>query len=162
MADLIEDLFRQNEWANLRLIEACRGLTDEQLDAAGVGAFGSIRQTLMHLVGSEAAYVRRLGGQPAPAFERGQAWPGFDAVEAVARAGATGLIERAATLNVMPESYDDGEGYDIDRTVVLVQAMDHSTEHRGQICTILTSIGVEPPALDGWTWGEDTGRIRPR
>lgn len=157
MTRLVEDLFRQNEWANLRLIAACRALTDAQLDAATVGAFGTIRQTLTHLVGGEATYVHRLGGTPARRFARDEPWPGFGALEAVVRDAATGLIERAGA-SLAPIAF---EGESTDPEVILVQALNHGTEHRGQVCTILTSLGVEPPALDGWTWGEATGRIRP-
>jgi uncharacterized damage-inducible protein DinB len=161
MANLGEDLFRQNEWANLRLIEVCRALTEQQLDASEVGAYGSIRDTLVHLVRSEGTYVRHLGGTPARTLARDDPWPGFDAIEEAARAGAAGLIERAAAAREMIAFEQDGRRYELDPAVVLVQAINHSTEHRGQICTILTSLGVEPPSIDGWTWGEATGRLRP-
>src|SRR6185503_4932910 len=54
MADLIDDFYRQNAWANLQLIEVCSALNDEQLDASAPGSYGSIRDTLVHLVGAEA------------------------------------------------------------------------------------------------------------
>ena len=34
-------------------------------------------------------------------------------------------------------------------------------EHRGQICTTLTQIGVPPPDLDGWGYAEAAGIGRP-
>jgi uncharacterized damage-inducible protein DinB len=34
-----------------------------------------------------------------------------------------------------------------------VQAINHATEHRSQIFTILTQQGVEPPSVDGRTFG---------
>jgi hypothetical protein len=32
-------------------------------------------------------------------------------------------------------------------------------DHRSQICTALTTLGVEPPAIDVWDFGIETGRI---
>ena len=43
----------------------------------------------------------------------------------------------------------------------LAQAVHHGTDHRSQICTALTSLGVEPPEIDVWAYGEATGRTRP-
>ncbi|OFW64816.1 MAG: hypothetical protein A2135_07045 [Actinobacteria bacterium RBG_16_67_15] len=61
MTDLITDLYRQNEWANLETLRICRGLSDEQLDSTAVGTYGSIRATLQHIVGAETGYAFRLG-----------------------------------------------------------------------------------------------------
>ena len=38
----------------------------------------------------------------------------------------------------------------------------HGTDHRSQVCTALTSLGVEPPEIDLWDYGEATGRTRGR
>jgi uncharacterized damage-inducible protein DinB len=43
--------------------------------------------------------------------------------------------------------------------VRLAQALHHGTDHRSQICTALTTVGVEPPSIDVWAFGLDTGRI---
>lgn len=170
MADLITDFYRQNEWANLRLIEVCRGLTDEQLDATAVGAYGSIRGTLAHLVGSEAGYVRRLGGSPRRALERGGGWPGFDVLEEVVRSSADGLIERAGAVggSTVIEAGDSGGRFELEANVMLVQAINHSTEHRSQICTILTALGALPSTgddgqtiIDAWSWADANGLARP-
>ena len=59
-ADTLTTLFRHNLWANLRLLEQCAGLSAEQLDATIPGSFGSIRETLEHIVTSEQAYYSRI------------------------------------------------------------------------------------------------------
>ena len=41
----------------------------------------------------------------------------------------------------------------------LAQVLHHGSDHRGQICTALTSLGVEPPAIDVWDYGETIGRV---
>src|SRR5688572_15344369 len=49
-----------------------------------------------------------------------------------------------------------GEPYKVPATVPLVQAINHATEHRAQVVTILTQQGVEPPDLSGWAYTEAT------
>jgi uncharacterized damage-inducible protein DinB len=34
----------------------------------------------------------------------------------------------------------------------------HGTDHRSQICTALTVLGIEPPAIDVWDYGDTVGR----
>ena len=51
--DPLTTLFRHHLWANLRLLERCAELTGEHLDATLLGTFGSIRDTLQHIVLAE-------------------------------------------------------------------------------------------------------------
>ena len=63
--DTLTTLYRHNRWANLRLLERCAGLSDEQLDATLLGTFCSIRDTLQHIVTAERSYLSRIStGQP--------------------------------------------------------------------------------------------------
>lgn len=50
MAGTLLELYRHKTWATLRLIELCQGLADEHLDATIPGTFGTVRETLRHLV----------------------------------------------------------------------------------------------------------------
>jgi uncharacterized damage-inducible protein DinB len=43
-------MYRHTTWATLRLIEHCQGLADDHLDATIPGTYGTIRDTLRHLV----------------------------------------------------------------------------------------------------------------
>ena len=57
-------LFALNQWANGRILDACVGLTPEQLDASVAGTFGSIARTLAHLVTAEDSYAARFSDRP--------------------------------------------------------------------------------------------------
>lgn len=161
MSHWIADFFRQNEWANLALIEVCRPLTEEQLDATVPGTFGSIRDTLMHIVSAEGGYAFRLGHEPSPRLLRGAAWPGFDALAGMVSAAADSLVAAADTdpTRMIRVGGDDG-AFDVEAEVILIQAFHHGTEHRGQVCAILTSLGIIPPELSSWEWGLAVGRMR--
>lgn len=39
------------------------------------------------------------------------------------------------------------------------QAVQHGTEHRRQVCCLLRALGIEPPRLDGWGFGEAEGAV---
>lgn len=161
MSHWVPDFFRQNEWANLALIESCRALTDEQLDATVPGTFGSIRDTLQHIVSAEGGYAFRLGHEPSPRLMRDAPWPGFDALVTMVRAAADGLA--AASIEAPDRVIRVGaadESFDVEAGVILIQAFHHGTEHRSQICAILTSFGVVPPELSGWDWGVAVDRMR--
>ncbi|MDX1449424.1 MAG: DinB family protein [Acidimicrobiia bacterium] len=159
MPDLPADFFRQNEWANLALIDACRGLSDEQLDTSVEGVYGSIRATLQHIVSSETSYATRLGGD-VPKLRWDDPWPGFDRLVELAK--ATGMAFVAASQDVTDEPIQLGskETYDVEPVVILTQMFHHGTEHRSQVATILTSLGIDPPDLSGWEWGLKTDRMR--
>ena len=45
-----------------------------------------------------------------------------------------------------------GQSYALPVATIYVQAINHATEHRSQIATILTQQGVEPPDVSGWAW----------
>src|SRR5256885_13996090 len=53
---------RHGIWANERLLERCRALTDEQLDLTVPGTYGTIRKTLAHIVSAEEGDLVRLLG----------------------------------------------------------------------------------------------------
>jgi uncharacterized damage-inducible protein DinB len=50
---LLATLFRHNRWANLRLLDTCAGLSDAQWQAGVLGTYGSVRDTLVHLLAAE-------------------------------------------------------------------------------------------------------------
>jgi len=54
---------------------------------------------------------------------------------------------------------DDGSESHAPRGIRLAQAIHHGTDHRSQICTALTSLGIEPPLIDVWDYGETQGRV---
>jgi uncharacterized damage-inducible protein DinB len=46
-------------------------------------------------------------------------------------------------------------------SLFLLQAVNHGTEHRSQVATILTQLGVEPPEMDGWTYFFEADKLVP-
>src|SRR4029453_13698709 len=62
-------------WATLQLIDACRPLTREQLDAPVPGTYGSILETTRHLVEADTYYLAHLTSDPAREVDSGGGGP---------------------------------------------------------------------------------------
>ena len=154
MSTTLTEIFRHNRWANQRLLEACRDLTDEQRATSVEGTYGELGYTLVHIVRAESFYLQRLTGwQPPVRWEIPGPWPGIDVLLDRARFTGDRLIEIAGQLD--PDALlEIWRGADRAPTsVVLLQAINHATEHRSQAATILTQLGIDPPTMDGWNFG---------
>jgi uncharacterized damage-inducible protein DinB len=157
MTTVLVDLFRHNTWANERMLEVCAGLDEATLDATGDGTYGSVRNTLVHLFGAQGRYVDMLQGErPATMVSENEPWPGFETLSASARETGRALEAIAGRADGMGPIRREWRGQQVELlpSLLLTQAINHATEHRAHINTILTLAGVEPPALDGWTWNE--------
>jgi len=152
MATSLTDLFRHNRWANERILEACRDLTDAQRATAVQGTYGELGYTLIHIVRAESWYLKLLTGwEPPVRWEIPGPWPGIDVLIERSRFTGYRLSELADQLD--PTAVLDVNEDKVPTSVVLVQIINHATEHRSQAATILTQLGIEPPALDGWNFG---------
>jgi uncharacterized damage-inducible protein DinB len=154
-ADSLTTLFSHNLWANLRLLERCAALSSRQLDATISGTYGSIRDTLQHIVIGEQLYFSLIStGQRYDPPEDAPPLTLAEMVESVRTTGA-GLIEWAPKVQADDTAQDDyweGTPHYAPKTIILTQVINHATEHRAQIMAILTQLGIQPPELDGWTY----------
>jgi uncharacterized damage-inducible protein DinB len=152
------EMYRHNLWATMRLLDACAALTDEQLDATMPGTFGSIRATLLHWLRNEDRYVSFLRGeQPNPRLKV-DPFPGFDALRESAELSGSALVEIAENLHedpILRTMSDEGEPVELPIMVLVIQALNHATEHRTHIASLMGAQGIEPPGSDGWTYGDE-------
>lgn len=155
--DTLTTIFRHNLWANLKLLERCAQLTREQLDASISGAFGSIGDTLQHLVTAEQNYFSRIStGQRRHRLDEAPRLTLPEMMESV-RATGLGLIEWASKVQAGDTVQMDWDGTprDVPKTIILTQVINHATEHRAQIMVTLTQLGIEPPDLQSWAYFDE-------
>lgn len=153
-------MLRYNAWATNTLFEACRALTEDQLDAHAPGASGSVRELLVHLVGAQQTLALRTNGrQHEGELHRRSDWPGFDVLcEAAAKSGEElCAIAEERDLYAEVELRYMGETSRWPRSFFLIHAVEHGTEHRTEIKLTLGAIGVETPDLDGWAYAAANG-----
>ena len=151
-------LFRHNRWANRRITEACLGLTAAQLGTSVLGTYGRMDATLAHLAAAEAGYAWRFDQDPDRFTWDEEEDPVPPVADLVRVPDATGarFVELAATTpdDRVLEYEVDGEPRRWPAWVVLGQVIDHAREHRSHVATILTQLGIEPPDMDLWAYGE--------
>lgn len=161
MNSILANLFLHHRWANARMLEACLPLTEDQLATEVAGTYGRLDQTLLHLGGAEGGYLNTLTGWLPPdgyGLGAGVAFPGVPLlVERMAMTGDA-LVEVARALPADRELADEESGQMRPAWVVLLQAAYHATEHRQQVATMLTHLGIEPPEPDLWAF--DEARVR--
>jgi uncharacterized damage-inducible protein DinB len=158
--NFLAKLFEHNNWANQKIIQACYSLSDEQLDAEPHSVTkGNIRDTLLHLVGSQAGYLSLL---TVPVEERHDVRPTFAELEESARTSGEGLLTLASGGQKLLEArLKTRDGFYTEPWVVVLQVINHATEHREQIKSMLSALGVTPPDIDGWDYGIVTDALVP-
>jgi uncharacterized damage-inducible protein DinB len=161
-------LARYNHWFNGRLYEACEKLTDEERKRDRGAFFGSIHNTLNHIVWADQLWLRRFAqsGPPSPSLDGELLDVPASAVH------ATVLFEDWAALRRKRESLDAaieawlaemppefpaavmrytntaGIAREHPAWKALTHFFNHQTHHRGQVTALLMQAGVDPGATD--------------
>ncbi|MCI0550237.1 MAG: DinB family protein [Anaerolineae bacterium] len=159
--NVLAKLFEHNNWANQKILEACAALTDEQLDAPPQSATeGSIRSTLLHLVSSQYGYLRLL---TLPLEERrDRVTVEFADIEKSLKDSGARLLELAKDVSKLPSArIQTRDDYMVEPWVLMTQIINHATEHREQVKSMLTALGITPPSIDGWDYGESVNALVP-
>ena len=158
---VLEDAFAHHVWATLRLVDTCLPLSPEQLATPVEGTYGSILETVRHLVGADASYLFSITGGRTPLIDEDHmALPELRAAMEGHGPAWSGLLAQDIDPDaIVVRHRDDGSETHASIAIRLAQAVHHGTDHRSQICTVLTTLGVEPPAIDVWDFGEQDGRV---
>src|SRR5690242_2472548 len=121
------ELIRYNNWANAQVLAACQKLDASQLAAAAPGAYGTLRDTLAHIIRAEADYVGRLTGDfPQPSFQRADS-PALADLSAFASQVADALlaaVQRIPPTDIVHEE-EDGQTADYQARALFIQVINH-------------------------------------
>jgi uncharacterized damage-inducible protein DinB len=158
--EFLVKLFEHNNWANRKIVEACYALSNDQLDTEPQSATrGTIRRTVLHLVHSQKGYLSLV---TMPVDERIDVAPTFEELLDSVNSSGQGLLALArgegASLDSRLQTKD---GFYTEPWVVMLQVINHATEHREQIKSMLSALGMTPPDIDGWDYGEATNALIP-
>lgn len=152
VADL-EGLYAYSCWANEKLFAVIDQLTDEQFTQTVAGSYGSIRNTLVHMMSAEWGWIDRCGGTPrGPALKaldyptRASVRQQWTAVEGYVKAFLSTLSDRDLERDV---DWSFGAGTHRTRLGdLLLHSIVHATHHRGQVSLLLRSLDVTPGNFD--------------
>jgi uncharacterized damage-inducible protein DinB len=160
-SSLLADAFGHHVWATLQLIDSCLPLSEAQLATTVRGTYGSILDTMRHLVGGDVSYLFVVtGGRVGEIAEAEMSLPELRlAMEANGPAWTALIAEDPSPNVVVTRHREDGTDSHAPMGIRLAQAIHHGTDHRSQICTALTTLGFEPPAIDVWDFARSEGRL---
>ncbi len=145
-----------NRWANERLYQVCANLSDPGYRQDRGAFFGSIHNTLNHLLVVDRLWLGRLIGQPTPEisgldqilysdFADLRAARSAEDERLVSIVGGLDEASLAASAEYRLTGGDPGAA---PRHLILLTLFNHQTHHRGQIHTMLTQAGQSVPTLD--------------
>jgi uncharacterized damage-inducible protein DinB len=147
-------LYEYDAWANTRTLDACKALTQEQLTRGLGNSFGSVRDTLVHILGAQIVWIERLTGGAPVGLPAADGYPDLAAVrtkwaeiEPRLQAYVNGLTAADADRvleyrNVKGTVFRDPIGN------ILQHLANHGSYHRGQVTTLLRQLGATPVNTD--------------
>lgn len=162
MTSLLHHAIEHHAWANEQVLDACAALTEEQLSTPVPGTYGPIISTLRHLIQADSFYLWVDRGSTGPMI------PG-DNTLTVAELRAANEEHAAAYRSLLRRDPDPseavaehGDGWDFEAPMGLrlAQVVHHGSDHRSQISTGLTALGIKPPDIDLWDYGRARGLTR--
>ncbi len=163
MSDLAVAIEYDN-WATEKLARHCAALTPAQLELTTPGTMGTVKATLIHLVGAKERYAAALRGTPPP----------DDAVRETTTNDVRQVVDRAAKLSewfrgfakrdldldrIIERRGADGSTQHLPMGILIAQFLHHGNEHRAQLGSIFGANGLELPHYSAFNWGNELGKI---
>jgi uncharacterized damage-inducible protein DinB len=149
--DPLLDLVGYNRWANHHLFALIDRASAEGLETSQPGMYGSVLETLTHLVNVEQNFLKRIRG------EERQRLSGLavDQLRSIMESLGPGYAAMLASemdreRSVFIPWLD--EGVDIRLADAVIQPITHSIQHRADLIGALSREGIQPPELDYVSW----------
>jgi len=150
----LELLYDYGYWANRRLLDAMAQLAPEQFTQPVAGSYGSIRNTMVHVLSAEAGWLERCGGPRRGPRLNPSDFPTIDSVtQAWSRVEAH---VRAFLATLSDDDLVRNAEYATDRSAsvsmplgeLMQHAATHGVHHRGQVALLLRELGFTPGNFD--------------
>jgi uncharacterized damage-inducible protein DinB len=150
----LERLYDYHYWANRQLIGVVSQLTPEQFTQSIAGSYGSVRNTLVHVLSAEWGWLDRCGGPERGERLNPQDYPTVESlvqswtrVEEYVRSFLSGLKDEDLTRDIQ-YAMGGGPKHSIPLGDLMQHAAVHAVHHRGQIALLLRTLGYGPGNFD--------------
>jgi uncharacterized damage-inducible protein DinB len=151
---LMQKQFEYDRWANARMLGVVAGIGQEAFIKDLGSSFGSIRNTVAHILSSEWAWLERWQGRaPKQMLDPLR----FPTVEAIRSRWAQVEQDQQTFLQTLSEERlaADLEYLNLQGELVtlplwqqMLHMINHSSYHRGQVTTLLRQVGAKPVSTD--------------
>lgn len=145
-----------NCWANARIYDACGLLSDEEFRADKGAFFGSAQRTLNHILAADRIWLKRFTGTgDAPTSLNATLYENFADLRAARAAEDQRIVDwldgltdadLSGIISYTPVTTPDKIALPLGP--LLSHIFNHQTHHRGQVHTILTTLGQPSVVLD--------------
>ena len=154
----VQRMARYNRWQTENLYGVADRLPDEERRRERGAFFGSIQQTLSHLLWADRIWMSRFSDVPKPAggiAESTGLYPDWDALKRERAAfdrtiigWADGVDETWLAADYVYHSGATNRQWRRPRWVLVTHMFNHQTHHRGQVHCMLTQAGTRPADTD--------------
>lgn len=153
--DLFRLLAQYNRLANERLYQSCSLIDDAEYRRQRPVSFGSIHALLNHLLLADRIWMARFQTMPPVTLPLNTIL--FDDFASLRQARETQDEEILAFFHRLDDSFlktpfeyrnSQGKSYVDQPAATLLHFFNHQAHHRGQVHTLLSQCGQQPPSLD--------------
>lgn len=150
----LERLYDYHYWANRQLLGVVSQLTPEQFTQSVAGSYGSIRNTLVHVLSAEWGWLERCGGPARGERLNPEDYPTVESlvrawtrVEEYMRGFLSGLKDADLPRDTV-FAIGDGPKHSLPLIDLMQHAGVHAMHHRGQVALLLRMLGYAPGNFD--------------
>jgi len=150
----IRVLYEYDAWANHRLLDAAKALTQEQFTRDMGSSFPSVRDTLAHIMGGQWLWLERWQGRSPTSLPAATDYP-----ELLSLRKRWAEVEKNLLTFVRGLTMEQLASVDEYKTQtagtfscplwqIMQHLVNHGTYHRGQVTTMLRQLGAKSVSTD--------------
>lgn len=159
LAEALRKYYAYNSWATTRVLDTAAELTSDQLHTPGRAGHGSVRDTLLHLLDTHRGWLSWWDASlSAEASYRLRSNPAdFPDVAALRRLWEEIQQQTEAFIADLGDGdpgrlygwdLPDGRHWEMVLWGMMLHVVNHGTQHRAEVATMLTACGHSPGDLD--------------
>jgi uncharacterized damage-inducible protein DinB len=150
----IERLYVYGYWANGKLLRVVSQLPPQQFTQVVAGSYGSIRNTLVHVMSAEWGWLDRCGGPARGPALKPDDYPTVESLVDTWSTVEANMREFLSKLNdddlarTVEFSNPRGEKRSMVLGALMQHGANHGVHHRGQVALLLRMLGHVPGNVD--------------
>lgn len=154
LMESIRSLCAYDTWANGRIFDTAALLTPDQFTGIDDSSYGSVRNTLVHIVDAQQIWLFRISRSDTPVKLKVEEYPDVEAIRVrwieidTAIRDFVNALDASELDKVISYFNSRGEPNAYTLWQILFHQINHGGQHRGELAMVLTSFGCSPGWLD--------------